>query len=548
MTWWRGRWSRVVTHSSMTRGKAGLLSGLLLFLLLLVSPGPGSLPCLAKERKCNQVPMRFLGNQAILPEVYKALLCLPDSAGADQKTAARVEKELTEFLHRTGYTLARVRVTPEDARLVVVMDEGVIDKVIFSGTDSLNTVRLKLDLALPGGVFNRGLLNRRIKEIRKKYKLKELTWELKELPSPAGSGAGALLLGDVVDQRPLRELHIRIGSSGWSTGFGFDLEYDFPYGLTLGANYRGTDLILGGDRWRTDARVGGTLRNDLITDDTYPAFSLGAAALRWYTPGLGGTGLRPFIWLRWSLETLQRRDLSIENYFSNRVEVSLNLSYEFVSGLEVFTGGGVQSRHVFDITKAGEPGFEIRELDGVTPFLATSMELDFSRGQGRVDRKHRLLGGVRWQQYTSHEDVLTMLWYQYQKVFSLGWDDLKIASQGVWMFGRPAFDDEEPVGGRYLRGVFGSKFYGTRMTNLTLEYRMAIDRDFFKVSVFNDFAIFGEKDRVADTDELTFGDAFGLGAHTLILDTFQLDAYLSFGVTAAGDFDYGAAASFKKVF
>ena len=92
------------------------------------------------------------------------------------------------------------------------------------------------------------------------------------------------------------------------------------------------------------------------------------------------------------------------------------------------------------------------------------------------------------------------------------------------------------MGGRYVRGVFGDRYYVKRVAALALEFRWSLARDLYKISVFHDLAVYGELDREHGGD------------HPRVADAFGLNLYYSFGFTSDGKFDRGVSASISKAF
>lgn len=497
-------------------------------------------------------PVKIHGNYALFDEVYLAILDLPSTARADRDTAALVERRFLDFLHRAGYVLADVRAEPVDGNIEVHVDEGRLEKIIFLGAGTLRTLRLKLDLSLPHHIFNRPNLVRQLKNLGKRHGVSKVSFKLVPVRAMGHDGPQVDDLGKINGQAIVRpharyQLHIRFGESEWGTGFGFDLEYDFPDGLTLGGYYKGAGLVFGEDRWLLGAKAGGKVRDDLDDGEPYLALSRAAAEFKWYTPSLVGRGLRPYLWLRSDLESRQRRDLEVEIYYSERLEGSLNIGYEFTDGLAFSIGGGVEERFIFGVEYKQDHTAGVEADPRFRPFVLGKADLDFGSREVRRDRGHQMvLEGRHYWVEGLHSFGKAAL--KYQKVFELGWHDLWIKSRGTWLWGDIRFYDEEPVGGRYLRGVFGDRYYVHKVGSLALEFRLSLVRDLVKLSFFHDLAVFGELDRVAGGETVRVADSFGLGFHVLILDAFQFDLYYGFGFTFEEDFDHGLAVSLKKVY
>lgn len=518
------------------------LTGLLIALwILTAAAAAGAAPPAIKIR----------GNQVIIDEVYRAVLDLPASAGADRKTARLVQRQILRFLRRAGYVLARVEARVEDDAILVDLDEGRVEKVLFLGSGTLKTLRLKLDLDIPRHVFNRPHLVRQLKYLGRKHGVSKVTYRLVPCRPVEHGGPQIADLGDIqgqaiIPQRADYELHIRLSDSDWSTGLGIDLEYDFPDGLVAGVHYKDEGFLFSEDRWRVGMEAGTKLREELDSGDTYLSLSRAMVEARWYTPPLIGKGLRPFLGAESVLTSRQRGDLGVEIYYRERLDGSLNLGYEIVPGLMVSAGGGVRWRILFGIDQLDDAPAPVEDEEHLRPFLVGKVDLEFDPGGARRDRHHQLqLEGRHY--WMMERPSFGKACLHYQKVFGFGWHDLWLMTRGTWLWGEVHFDDEEPVGGRYVRGIFGGS-YTRKVAALKLEFRLSLARDLFKVSLYHDLAVFGEIERTDGGERPQLANSFGPGFHALILDTFQFDIYVAFGFDADGVFDYGLSANLKKVF
>ena len=108
----------------------------------------------ASEDRLRGVTVEVRGNVVMVESVYLAILDLPSGAAADKKTADIVRRQILGFLDRAGYILASARVVPSGGRLLVDVDEGHVEKIVFIGAGSLRTLQLKLDLNMPHHVIN----------------------------------------------------------------------------------------------------------------------------------------------------------------------------------------------------------------------------------------------------------------------------------------------------------------------------------------------------------------------------------------------------------
>ncbi|HUU04050.1 MAG TPA: hypothetical protein VM425_21615 [Myxococcota bacterium] len=495
-------------------------------------------------------PVKIRGNYAIIDEVYFAVLELPKGSKADGSTARLVERQILDFLRRSGYLLATVKAGVVKNHIEVLVDEGRLEKVVFLGMGTLRTLQMKIGLSLPHHIFNKPYLVRQLRSLSARYNVKQVTYQLvpckKVRHAGPQIGVDALWGHEVIPPSGSYELHVQLGRKGWGAGLDLGLDFDFPDGLALGAAYLGEGAMFRNDRWMVGGSLGAKLRNHLDSGDPFISLSRAVAEARWYTPALIGR-LRPYIWLRAELGSRQRADLDIDLYYSARTEASLDLAYEFREGLVISAGGGASERFIFGVDQLATAGTPEESSARFEPFVVGRMEFVFDPGNLRRDRWHRLILDTRYY-WSERENGFGRGSLQYVKVFDLGWHDLWVKSRGAFLWGHYLFDDEEPIGGKYLRGVFGDKWFTSKAANLVLEFRLSLARDLFKLSLFHDLAVFPEIDRQTGGETWRVADSFGLGFHALVLDVIQFDIYYSVGFASDGDFDHGFSASLKKVF
>jgi hypothetical protein len=515
--------------------------------------------------------IRIRGNVVMPDEVYLAAIDLPPDTVADLETANLVREQILSFLLRSGYELAQVHVTLSGSTLDVDIEEGQVEKVVFRGKLTFQTIRFKLGLVLPYDVFNRPELDREIRQLSADIKMQRVWYEL--VPTQ-----------EIVHPRRKYELHVFFEEHDWDTGAWMDVRSGYPDGVELIGVYQGANFLLAGDRWRVSASGGGNLRQAIVDDHFYVAPSRAYAEAQWFTPEIGHGFGRPFVWLEGEGIERQRPDLCIENYYHVLTDGSLNLQYQFAPRMTLSWGFGTQYRKLFlsDIQYAdpstvgcGQPPAPPVPLGAIPAFRFRSFglvrtDLIFDDGQVRYDRRHALTAQAKYF-FGLTEPPYGEIRAQYQRVWSLGYDDFWLKAKGAWLWGEVLFHDEEPIG-RHLRGVFGSD-YVRHVASVSTEFRFSVTRDIFKISVFHDAAVFGHLTNRACLTLQFFGctegaetievaDSFGAGFHALVEGMLQVDAYLAFGfasrhpyapgppskVDQPNGFDTGAAINIEKVF
>src|ERR1700738_3007812 len=131
----------------------------------------------------------FRGNLAMTDEVYAYVLDLPANSKATQALAEDVEGRISRFLRRCGYDLATVSATLKDAQIVVDIDEGRVDRIVFLGESAVGTLLFRLQTLLPFNIFDRPLLQRQLAQLQEQFNLRSVRWQVvaggtKEGPLP----------------------------------------------------------------------------------------------------------------------------------------------------------------------------------------------------------------------------------------------------------------------------------------------------------------------------------------------------------------------------
>ena len=228
----------------------------------------------------------------------------------------------------------------------------------------------------------------------------------------------------------------------------------------------------------------------------------------------------------------------------------LQLNYELFHGIQLGVGTGYQQRNLFEV-KQGFPDQDVLGETSVSELrvLGTAeIDIDFDADEIRLDRRHRFV--FEGRHYRSHRFPRAfMSRLRYQRIVTFGWHDLWFKLNGTLLWGTILYPEEEPVGGRYVRGVFTDTYYAKKVANNTVEYRMSVIRDIYKVSLFHDFAVFEhEFPPQSGEKHWRWANSFGLGFHALIFDTLQGDLAYAFGFASDKTSDRGAVLNIRKAF
>lgn len=508
----------------------------------------------------SQPLLVFHGNVALVDGVYLSVLDLPAGTPATPASARLVTLKLRRFLHQAGYVLATVRAQVDGQQIVVDIDEGRLDKIIFLGAGSFETLRLRLELHLQADVFNKPDLERQLKALAQRMGLAEFAYEIVPVAGkPQGSRLEEiepleeLSMGVIRPGRPY-ELHILVQPGAFHPGLSPEIEVDSLEGGGVGAVYRTGRILTADDRFRVGGRVAGALREKLDNTGSRFVFTRALGEAAYEAQPIAGF-IRPSLLVRADLSNRQRPDLNLESFEFFTLEAGPEVVFLPEPQVRAALGTGVQRRLLFSPEpEAGVPQImQVMDVAQTREFAEALLQLTFDPDELRLDRHHKLTLGARvyGAPHPGESGALHLLG-TYQKMFSLGWDELWIQGRAVSRTGFVLFPEEESVGGDALRGPFSLE-YARRLAAVGVEYRFSLLRDVFKLGIFHNAVAFGAIDRRTDAERPAVADSFGLGVHALIIDEFQLDAYFGVGFASAhgpvtSSFDSGAALVLRQAF
>ncbi|MCA9548841.1 MAG: hypothetical protein KC933_02325 [Myxococcales bacterium] len=516
------------------------------------------------------------GNKVLTDDVYRSVLALGPVVTSststtappvlawvplldtDPETSARmIQEQVQDFLLSSGYDLAHVEVEAAPAQVILRVDEGQLDKVIFLREGTLANVELRFALHLPGEIFNRPLLERKLKKLAEDTNITRAYYEL--VPTQPVEHRGiqveepTLIRGlRLLNPGSHHELRIRlerdVPRAGLSLGLGFSGSDGF-YGKV---GYRAGDLLFRRDRLDTEARVAFYLGDEIQSDRNPFGISHVQGKVRWSPVPLGSDAVRSYLAVDFDLFGRRRNDLAILNYYFAPLAGGLVFEAELFSSLTISLGGGYERRMFFGVDDGGEPVpiLPLTPDDDTRFFVALGAEWVLNPRELRADRRHRLAlrGRFLGKGESAVARPITKVFFEYEDTITFGWDELRFGVRAAHLGGAVPFYEELSIGDGFLRSGFGTQIYLRRAAAGTLEYRMSLSRDTLKVGVFNDFAVYRALDALRAPVEVRVADTFGAGLHVLLFDAFQINSYLGLTVDQALGLDLGVKAELSRAF
>lgn len=496
--------------------------------------------------------LEFRGLAALNEFVLRAALDLPRRVKVDPESVDRLGTRVLSFLHESGYELATVRSSVVGERVILFIDEGRLDKIVFRDRGTFEALRLKLELALPGSVFNRPLVEQQLAHLKQKYRLTAARYELVAVErSPERDE----IVGPLRDLKGIDafvptpgswELHLFIEQRDWQVGWHLNLHLGPPDGVKFDLAYHGSSLLMQDDRWSADAGFG--MRLERPGRGPFP--SRVTSQLRYFTGSIFVRGLRPSVSGAFDLRGRRREDVNLERFFYMLGAGTVGLTAEVDRVLFLGAGAGLETRHTFGLELAdpARPFELVRPTSAARTYLLGEVGLTFDPNEPRRDQRHVLEGDIAYFLTGPDQGALARARLRHRIPFFFGFHELRFRTQGLLITGDALFTDEEPLDNSFIRGVFGDKYYVRRALSLASEFRISLARDLYKVSVFSDLALFGDIDRASGDSTAALATSSGLGFHALVLDAVQVDVYLALGVDTRGDLDFGLAAWLVQAF
>ena len=511
----------------------------------------------------------FRGNLALIDEVYAHVVDLPPNSKATQALADEVEERISRFLRRCGYDLATVSATVKDAQVLVDIDEGRVDRIVFLGESAVGTLFFRLQTLLPFNIFDRPLLQRQLAQLKEQFNLRAVRWQIvsvgkKEDPLPIEAlqnlrdeALRRLRAGDLAVRPTGFELRITVEHyhrGGFSPVLGIGAN-----GIEVGVAYQRPDLLFRDDSVELETRVGGNSRQRIDTGQRELFLSHLSEAVRWFSPRLfRNDRLRFFIEGGVDLISRQRIDIDLNSFRFLTLDGSLNLNASLGRNVSLSLGAGYERRWLFDVepATAATPLLpQVADAPRVQTrlFGTASLHALLPPEDLRYDRKHRadLLFTIYGLPSVpilapSQPRVQARIDAQYQRVRYFGYHELWLQARSFLLFGDVPFPDDHQVSD-VTRGTFGNIFV-RKVGGPRLEFRFALLRDVLQFGIYDDAALYGALDR-SSNETLHFANTVGFAVHALLVDSFQLDIYLGTGMTTQqGNMNTGLALSLVQAY
>lgn len=502
------------------------------------------------------------GNAALPAPVYHQVLKARglDDGPPTPDRAERIRSAIEDFLKASGYALAEVDAEVTSKGIRIRVDEGRLDRVLFIGAGGGTTLGFQLAFDLPGRVFNQSRVESELERLLERTGFESAEYQVVPVDAPDHRGVqlGPRNIGPLTLIEPGEQHELRIYVQAPPDRPGFDLGLGFrpPDGLYVEADWRFVDVFVDRDRLELDTSIAVDI--DELANEPEDRLGITRAYVRarWFTPPLGADWLRSFLLLSASGFGRDRPDIGVDSYIFAPVAASANLEFDF-GRFRSYLGAGVERRNILRVRTGTEDGVEPQlseaRLDppsNTRPFGAFGSRLNLSPNRIRQDRLHSIHFDVRLLAPGDAETGTSIveIFAGWENTWLFGYNELRTGLVGAYIGGDVPYFNEVAFGDGYLRVAFLDEIFVERILSARTEYRLSLARETFKLSLFNDIAVFDSLDAARQSRGAAVADNVGIGAHLMVLDVFQVDLFTGVGFTTEGDVDVGISLAVEQVF
>lgn len=464
----------------------------------------------------------------LLPEAEVKQALGPAPALQDPAWAEAARQRVQTLCRDRGYTHARLWITPPDpARRtpwVFHLDEGRMERILYFGVGAFRGLLLQVDVYLPHKILHRPTLETALERLRAKYSFSNVYYRVVE--------EDVLVSGPTGEPTHNRDLRIYIIQSE-SYGWGFGLDFSSTFGFIPSSSFAHKGLFRDDDRVELELGISVPFRRYFMDEDPSFQWVHGAFALSYRPLKFFYRRFAPVLDSRTEVSRYQRRDVALDIYHLWETDALLNISTDVTSIFKITSGLGVDALKVFGLTPMEQaadpdgaaPAPDVEATTHVSLVARLKADLDFTSRTLRRDLQTYLHSAARLD-YNSQDLWVVRGELEGQYVRNFGFHNLILHGKAQALFGEVRFWNEDPLSD-YLRVFFENRYWVRQAAELDLAFRLSVVREAFKVGVFHDLAVFG--DRTGAEPRAALANAFGPSLHFLLFDTFACDLFYGFG-------------------
>ncbi len=457
-----------------------------------------------------------------------------DTIPANRFTFGAIANAITKLYHDNGFLLANVLLVKESLTTIIVyVDEGRLNRIVFKNLNTLDTLRIQYDFRLPHRIYHKDTLDKQILSLKKKYKLKDVKvltepsrnysnalFQIDRLKKPFTNGK--LPLVPVIPDIPDPQYDLIITVIPFSTedtgGFTYGLDTSFSLGLIPFMRYRHTNLFQNNDSFRIHLQTGFMYGlNGNFTQPPYNTFNRIRSTYN-FKPYFDELFI-PRISSQLYHSRAGRKDLGFDQYNYVRINALAEPGFTPIEQLKVYPGYGVEKVYILDTTinpDSPVPPPDIAKETQLWHFIGIEANIDFLPFSLKHTAARKIVLGLHRYQNSTHfykVSVDALFSFEFEN-----FDMLVFQGDYIYFSNEVPFYYEEAVSTRCFKGFMGSDYYTTHIARASFEYELSIHRDFIYTGVYNDFVAFDGKYILTGQQA---GLAYGLSLHYIFFEQFE---------------------------
>ncbi len=484
------------------------------------------LPGISAKEKYKKI--NFPGLKIYTEEYLLRMLDLNNAGISDY---VEISKRIKAFYIKNGFLLVKtykVQVTADS--LIIYIDEGHLDRIVFRGLNIINTVIIKNDFELKERIFNKITVESEIKRLKKKYNFKDIIYTLIPAQQDDNSfflpyqdsnipGLGTTRLPFPGEYDYIFNLEIKFIRTNLdrSKSLTVDLKTSYNKGFIPEVGYDYPSFLYHNDFFKIRISMGLFYGFDLKFKN-YPKWTFFDVNSDYYFAPSFKEFFTPMVTASASYSKTLRKDIGLISYNYLKLKSIFAPGITLLNSIRIYTGAGVEKVHIY-IPKTDPNAQYIADPKGQPDTWAvfeSRIRLDIHPWTLKFETIYNYYksGNKSFYELNNNLDGEKKFRSIDPYVFSIGY-------QIIWK--KPPFYHEYSVSDADFKGFMGKSYHTRNILKLSNEYKFSIYRDSYYFGLFTDFAEF--EGSGYDLKGSQQGIVAGLGNHAIFLDQFEFNIY-----------------------
>jgi len=457
-----------------------------------------------------------------------------DTIPASRFTFETIAQKITKFYNDIGYTLATVQLEKETpASIILYVDEGRLNRIIFKRLNTLDTLRIQYDFNLPHRIYHKPTVEMQLTHLKKKYAIKDIVvtiqpsrdysnslFQIDRLREPFNTNKLPIIPVIPITPDPRYDLILtvipytaeEIGGIRW----GFDTS--LRRGLIPYIQYTHNDVFQKHDAFKVGFRTGFMYGiNGNFSSPPSNTFNE-IKSMYNFKPYFRDLFI-PQISSKIYHSKTGRKDLGLDQYNYIMMSGLIEPGFIPIERLKVYPGYGVEKVFIFKVKEdpdSDEVQPDINKKTQVWQFIGIEANLDLIPFSLKQTTKRKLRLTLRRYSSDTHFYMVTIdALFQFEFA---NYDLFLLQMDYRYTNNNVPFYYEEPVSSKTFKGFMTKDYYSTHIARTSGEYQVSVYRDFVYMGVYNDITLFKGKHILSGNQ---FGIAYGLSFHYIFFEQFE---------------------------